>query len=70
MGEEVDILGKGTKCKLLSVINKVLLHLAPTYLFTLASFHTAAWMMHSGYPNYLQFLEYILQDSDQVLPSL
>lgn len=33
MGKEVDILGKGTKCKLLSIINEVLLHLDPTLLF-------------------------------------
>lgn len=33
MRKAVDILGKGTKFKLFSIINKVLLYLAPVLLF-------------------------------------
>lgn len=43
MREEVDILEKGTKCKLLSTINKVLLHLAPTLLFAFMSRTLFQW---------------------------
>lgn len=55
MGEEVDILGKGTKFKLFSIVNEVPLYLAPCPPLWPHSQETCSAMLdHTGVPAHLR----------------
>lgn len=54
IGEEVDVPGKGTKLRLFTILNKVLLPLAPALLQGLMSQETCLVMLnHTGVPSHL-----------------